>query len=64
MSDSLSSANQPTRKPRAPETLPPATVRLEKVKASVSPEPPWREIPRSQLAHPHLGKIRGDGAPG
>jgi len=55
VSDSLSSANQPARKPRVLGISSPAPVRLQEVKAPVAPESQTtREIPRSKFA-----RIRG-----
>jgi hypothetical protein len=55
VSDSLSSADQPARKPRVLGISSPAPVRLEEVKAPVAPESQTtREIPRSKFA-----RIRG-----
>ena len=55
VSDSLSSADQPARKPRVLGISSPVPVRLEEVKAPVAPESlTTREIPRSKFA-----RIRG-----
>ena len=55
VSDPLSSADQPARKPRVLGISSPAPVRLEEVKAPVAPESlTTREIPRSKFA-----RIRG-----
>ena len=54
VSDSLSSADQPARKPRVLGISSPAPVRLEEVKAPVAPESQTtREIPRSKFARIH-----------